>query len=195
PFFASLIMFLISIVIGLAKPEERTAQLFTVSWFSVALIFLALAIYPIHQFFGGWERNLYILIWIFSFREIGIANAYHFFYRFPPGIPESRFWASVRNIIYICAIPLTVLYTAIRIAILTHGESVLQFFSSHITSAWIVERSFDVLMVASLLAIIALIVRNHFQIKAIDIRRRFRWIAVGIVSGFVPSLIFFVAKF
>ncbi len=195
PIAASLVIFVVALVIGLAKPEERFTQLFTLTWFSVALIYLAIGLDPIRTMFGKSEAGLYMLIWTLSFAPMEVALAYHFCYRFPPGIPENRFWSALRNVLYVWAVLVTVLFTVMRVSILRTYDSGLHFFSTHPVFSSAVERSSDVLMVFSLLAILALIVRNHLRIQEVKERRRLRWVAAGSLIGVIPSLLFFASKF
>ena len=195
PALASLVMFTIAVVIGFAKPDERPTQLFTLTWCSVALIFLGLGFDPFRNLLSSTEANFHTLIWLLSFSPIEAAIAYHFCYRFPPGIPQTRFWSVLKTAFYIFAGLLTLAFTAVRIGILKRSEGVIEIFSTYPLLASVLERSSDVLMVVALFAMAALIIRNHLQIREVNERRKLRWVAIGTLVGLIPSLIFFVAKF
>jgi len=195
PVAASLVIFVIALAIALAKPQERFTQLFTITWFSVALVYLAIGLDPIRDLFGKSEMSLYMLIWTLSFAPMEAATAYHFCYRFPPGVPENRFWSAIRNVLYICVGLVAIVSTVIRVAILQRFEKALQFLSTHSGILRAVERSSDILMVLSLLCISALIVRNNVRIQDVNQRRRLRWVVCGTLIGIFPSILFFAASF
>jgi eukaryotic-like serine/threonine-protein kinase len=189
PIVSSLVFFVIALVIGLAKPDQRFTQLFTFTWFSVALIYMALALEPLQMFFGKSELNLAILIWLLSFSPLEIATAYHFCYRFPPGVPEGKFWSLLRNFLYVWAGTITILFTCARVGLLLNFNSTAQFLSKHHQFPW-----FPVVMIFSLTAICALLIRNHIRIREADQRRRLRWVLFGALVGAIPTVVFFVAN-
>src|SRR5262245_2951856 len=101
PIVSSLVFFVVALIIGLAKPDQRFTRLFTFTWFSVALIYMAIALFPMQYFFSKSELHLFILLWILAFCPLNFVTAYHFCYRFPPGVPESRFWSFLGRLLYI----------------------------------------------------------------------------------------------
>lgn len=195
PLGSSLICFTVALIIGLARPEQRFTQLFTITWMSVAVIMMVIALDPIRIFFGPRELKLSILLWLLSFSPVELALAYHFSYRFPPGVPETRFWSSIRNFLYLWAGLLALILTAIRIFSFTNPTQTARFFANHSTFQWFLERSAESLMAFGLIVIGALIIRNFFQLQEVDQRRRLRWVFFGTIIGVFPSLIFFLLNF
>ena len=194
PLISSLVFFVVALVIGLAKPDQRFTQLFTFTWFSVSLIYMVVALEPIQNFFTKTELNLSILIWLLSFSPLEAATAYHFCYRFPPGVPESRFWSSLRNFLYVCAGFITIAFTVARMGLLFAYESTVSFFSVRYQLSWLLDRSAEAVMIFALTAICGLLIRNHIRIREADQRRRLRWVLFGSLVGVIPTILFFAAK-
>ena len=141
PLGTSLVCFTVALIIGLARPEQRFTQLFTLTWMSVAVITMVIALDPVQIFFGPRELKLSVLLWLLTFSPMEVALAYHFSYRFPPGVQETRFWSSIRNFLYLWAGLLALILTAIRIFIFTKPTQTEIFFVNHSTFQWFLERS------------------------------------------------------
>jgi hypothetical protein len=191
PIFSSLVIFFIAFLIGVAKPEHRFTQLFTITWFSVAIIYMAVAIEPLDTFFSQSELSLYILLWIVSFSPMEIATAYHFVYRFPPGIRKTLLWALIRNFLYVSAGLLSAILTVIRIRIFQNPEREAELFYPNHALIGYLDRIAVALMIFGLIALSCLLVRNFIQIRDVNQRRRLRWVILGILIGTIPNVIFF----
>ena len=185
---------MVALVIGLAKPEQRFTQLFTITWFTVSLIYMVVAVEPIQTFFGKAQLNLVVFISLLSLAPLEMATSYHFCYRFPPGVPEGKLWSYIRNFLYVWAGATAIFYTALRLAMLTDLQIPLRFFEAQQDFLWGLDRSVEALMVIALAAISALIVRNHIRIREANQRRKLRWVMFGILLGVLPLMIFSASK-
>jgi hypothetical protein len=192
--FSSFVCFIIALVIGLAKPQERFTQLFTFTWLAVSLIYLAISLETIQGFFEQSEFKLIIFIMLLSLGPLEMATSYHFCYRFPPGIPEGKLWTYFRNFLYASAGAATIVYTGIRLAILADWETPLRFLAKNSDFLWQLHRSVDVLMVVSLALISILIIRNHLRIHEVNQRRKLRWVMFGSLIGVFPLMLLSITK-
>jgi hypothetical protein len=191
--FSGSVCFIVALIIGLAKPEERFTQLFTFTWLGVSLVYMCLSLESIQSFFGQPEFKLMIFIMLLSLDPFLMATSYHFCYRFPPGIPEGKLWTYIRNFLYVWAGLATIVYTGIRLAFLSDWEP-LRFFATNSYLLWQLNRSVDVLMVVSLALISALIIRNHLRIQEANQRRKLRWVMFGTLLGVFPLLLLSFTK-
>jgi hypothetical protein len=76
-----------------------------------------------------------------------------------------------------------------------HHAAAERFIVNHPTVQAALDRSAASLMVFSLFAVGALLIRNFHQFREVDQRRRLRWIFLGTMIGLLPSLVFFFLNF
>jgi eukaryotic-like serine/threonine-protein kinase len=175
---AGLGFYLVGLLLGLAKPEDRLTQ-------RASLTLLVFAGYQLYQcltfvfaFFTFWECLGYAAICL-GF-PLQFALAYSFYYRFPRSAPRGRFWTALQYLLYlwgglICFIYAWRYWTSIQ-------DGPLAVISRDRLNS-------NPFILTSTLAMCAVIARNYRRVKEPDQRRRIKWVIYGSIVGIVPGLL------
>lgn len=164
--------FLIAIFAGLLRPADTTVRLFFAAFFLVGL-----GIPSLRQVFTVLNETELLLSNV-AFTLLGSAFfplpvMFHFFLRFPPGLPVSRFWEIVKWALYTAAIPLHVIMT----------------WSLWAARGVVIVVPFAILfMLGGGLALVMLLIRSYRLAKEPHQKQRIKWI----VSGNLTVLFFFL---
>lgn len=189
----SIAFYVLAMLVGIYKPEERTAQLGCVASFAMALIMLAYALAPIGVFFQGSELTAYFLIGLVY--PMHLALGYHFYYRFPPGVAKGRFWSVLKYVLYACCAIIAVAFTSIRL-VASQGEQVaIPFFFNYGHYVRALNGLYGILLLIAFGAECAVIIRNYRRVQEPDQRRRIKWLIYGSIAGLLPLLLLSLARF
>jgi GAF domain-containing protein len=186
-FPVSLAFFIVGLLVGVLKADERFARLGCLALLAAALSLLRETLLPVSEFFHGHER--FILFLLGSVFPLQFVLAYHFYYRFPPGVSPGRFWRALKYFIYATGAFTFLWLNSVRLLSLRHGEPVALFFYDHPRLLYFyvsLHSSFELIAV---IAIFAVIVRNYFKVKEPDQRRRSRLVLYGSVGAFFVILL------
>ena len=190
----SVVFYVLGMLIGILRPGERVAQLACIGALAGAVAELETVLRPIRDLFQGPEIPTYSFLFA-PFNIIIWAIAYHFFYRFPPGVPEGSFWSFLKRLSYGWAAIFCLMVLSAQVAYFTGNQSLITvFFNSFIYLKVIPAVNFLLLFMP--FAICSVILRNYRRLTDPDQRRRMKWVIYGSVAGTVPtltnSIIFFI---
>jgi eukaryotic-like serine/threonine-protein kinase len=180
-FVISLAFFLWAVAIGLLKPEQKITRLACIALFTPALFFLS-QVLP-RSFLQGGELAVAILIGAVS--PLHWVIAYHFYYRFPPGVPRGRFWSFVLYALYVWGGFLLLAFRADDLARL-RGDDARMAFSFEYGYLFLTFSSFQL---CAAFAIFAVIIRNYHRVKEPDQLRRVKWIVYGSAVAILPLVL------
>lgn len=194
-FFVSMLFWVLAILLGTLKPDQRLAQIAFIASASSALLMSGASLFSIDQFFHGSER--FVFFWTFGLDTFGIGITYHVFYLFPSGPPPGRVWAWIKRTLYVWGgvqfIPRSFLHT-----LSFRGDRTVEnLFANHqgLLSAYV---SFDgalyaAAMVFLLISIAAILAHKYKRLGDPDQRRRIKWIVYGTAAGALPGVVFFLS--
>lgn len=182
----------LAILVALLKPDQPISRLALAAGATQGLILLRIAVGSSAIFLSGWARAIAILI--FPLTPLQLAVGYHFYYRFPPGVPAGRFWSWVAVALYAWTATLILtLRVPVTVAALASEDRALQIWSSF-------GPLFDRLAIIDMLfypvaglAMAAVIARNYRRVDQPDQGRRLKWLVWGSVVGLGPFIIIQVA--
>ncbi|MEK6408993.1 MAG: protein kinase [Acidobacteriota bacterium] len=190
----SIAFYIVGLMIGLLKPQQRVAQIACLASLANAVLFLGLALGALSwSFFHGYELAIDLFL-IEALNPIGVAIGYHFFSRFPTGVPKGRSWETLKWGFYAWAGLLVVMYTSQYVAFFTGDPSLMSaFYNPYFVSKL---ATFDTAYrILALVAYCILITRNYRLVKEPDQHRRMKWVVYGSLLGILPEVIFLVARF
>lgn len=186
---ASLGFYVVGLLLGLLKPEERVTRFASLTMLAWSNYTLYVSLQQMMESFTFWERAFVLCINLIQ--PVEFALSYHFYYRFPASAPRGRIWSALQYLLYGWAGLLYVLrlwsvagrlQTDVVGFLLDHGR-ILRFGGPG--------PAFELV---SVLAMWAVIVRNYLLVKEPDQRRRIKWIVYGSMAGILPSLVYTVFK-
>ena len=184
----SVVFYVLAMLIGILRPGERVAQLACLGSLSLAVLELETALRPRADLFHGAEALIYSL-WIAPFLTISGAIGYHFFYRFPAGVPEGRLWSFLKQFFYWWAGTICLISLSIRLAYFTDNRALIAvLFSPYFRLRALPIVASPLFPVISF-CMCAVIFRNYRLIKEPDQHRRMKWVIYGSVAGTVPALV------
>jgi hypothetical protein len=186
---ASLGFYVVGLLLGLFKPEERVTRFASLTLLAWSNYTLCISLEQMMESFTSWERALVICLNLIH--PVQFALSYHFYYRFPASVPRGRLWTSLQYLFYCWAGLLfvrRVWYTSGRLRPDPVG------FLLDYARTWSLGGPFAALELASVLAMWAVILRNYVLVREPDQRRRIKWIVYGSMAGILPSLLFNVFK-
>ena len=170
-FLVCLVWCSVGVFIGLARPDQLQARLAFAAATSVGLVFLTISAFRLSPFVSLWQPLHTVL-------------GYHFFYRFPAGVPTGRLWSRLLIATYVGGAVAAGVRLPLTWSYLSGGAAA--------ATGWMAEYQwlFDAQLVLGLavfgvvvLAMVAAIVRNYRLIRDPDQRRRIRWVSYGSVLG------------
>jgi hypothetical protein len=186
------------LLIGLLRPEERTARLFSAVCLVAGGTFLVAPTQmpPIPAGSMPFAEALLIaVLWIpCSVLPAAIYSAY---LRFPPGIVAPRGWRRL-GVVYWCAAALLLPFVAIDVLLDALGSAARLGFASAHPSFWSLGERFLMAFLFPYMAFasvgaMALLVRNYRAVATEDQRRRVQWFVWCNVVATVPLGGLFVA--
>jgi len=190
----SLAFYLVALLIGMAKPEEKIARLAFGVFFLMAFNWLFSAIAPLAYLFDRPEIYIFFLIHLFSGGGLYLPLGYHLCYRFPPGVPQGRFWAFLRWPLYVCgAIVFFAGLLLDRISLSGQMAMAFYFNQTRLLQAYSIYNTS--LTIAGTIAICAVLVRNYRLVEGANQRYRIKWVIYGSVAGVLPFIVLNVGSF
>src|SRR5262249_4681660 len=128
-FIVTLVTFIIALLIGIFKPEQKINQIACLGLFAQTVIVLSIALFPIADFLHGAARILYFAgFFIYPFHFV---LGYIFYYNFPARIERGRLASTFKNLLYIVG---TILFLGSRwvdLIILQGEEHAIDIFYRH----------------------------------------------------------------
>jgi hypothetical protein len=190
----SLAFYVVGFMIGVLKPQQRVAQIASLASLANAVLFLGLALGPLSlSLFHGYELAIDLFL-IEALNPIGVAIGYHFFSRFPPGVPKGRFWELLKWVFYAWSALLFVMYTSQYFAFFTGRPALMTVFYNpyFVTKLADIDTAYRIL---ALVAYCVVMTRNYRLVKEVDQRRRMKWVVYGSLLGILPEVMILMTRF
>jgi len=176
---AGLGFYLVGLLLGLAKPEDRLTRRASITLLVFAGYQLFQSLTWVFLFFTFWERLVFACIYL-GF-PLQFALSYHFYYRFPQSAPRGRFWTALQYALFLWGGLLSFTYAWWYWGTIQDGPLGQQLRLGRLD-----DTSF---ILISTLAMCAVIARNYRLVKEPDQRRRIKWVIYGSIVGIVPGLL------
>jgi hypothetical protein len=187
---ASLGFYLVGLMLGLLKPEDRVTRRASLTLLAWASYTLYISLEPVGQLFTFWERV--VLFSINLIYPLQFALSYHFYYRFPASAPRGRVWTWFGYLLYVWAGLIYVRRVWVGVGVLA-TESAIGFLFDHPQLTRFRPAS-PALELTAVLAMCAVILRNYLLVKEPDQRRRIKWMIYGSILGILPSVLYMVFR-
>jgi eukaryotic-like serine/threonine-protein kinase len=192
----SIEFFLVALLMGVLKPEDRIARLACIGLFAPALFFLARAAPTLETAWLLSDSRIFparsaltIFLIAGAIMPLHWVLGYHFYYRFPEGVARNRFWTGIMYLLYAWG---GLLWVAFRVTDLQRlrGQDALIAFRAHYDLVFKFQPLvFNLFQLCAAVAIFAVIVRNYHTVTAADQRRRVKWLVYGSVASVIPLLL------
>lgn len=196
--FFSLLGFVIcaiALLVGIAKPDSRPAQLVCITWTSVGLIRLASGLMPISGLLQGTDKAFCLALWLLSLDPLEGALGYHFNCSFPPDLPSGRLWRALKHIFYTWGAALGAAYAYFRIIHAKGDPTATYFFLQHRRFFDLCEIQYGLFFVIVILAVLALTVRNYRLVNEPGQRNRIKWFVYGGSTAILPVFLYWLIDF
>jgi serine/threonine protein kinase len=187
---ASLGFYLVGLILGLLKPEDRLTRRGSLTLLAWASYTLYISLEPVGQLFTFWARV--VLFSINLVYPLQFALSYYFYYRFPASAPRGRIWTSLGYLLYVWAGVVYVRRMWVGVGVLT-TESAIGFLFDH-PQLLRFRAAVAALELTAVLAMCAVIVRNYLLVREPDQRRRIKWMIYGSIVGILPSVLYMVFR-
>ena len=187
---ASLGFYLVGLMLGLLKPEDRITRRASLTLLAWASYTLYISLEPAGQLFTFWERV--VLFSINLVYPLQFALSYYFYYRFPASAPRGRLWTSLGYLLYLWAGLIYVRRVWVGVGVLT-SESAIGFLFDH-PQLLRFRAAAAALELTAVLAMCAVILRNYLLVREPDQRRRIKWMIYGSIVGILPSVLYMVFR-
>ena len=190
----SIAFFVVGFLIGVLKPQQRVAQIACLASLANAILFLGLALGPLSfSLFHGYELAIDLFL-IEALNPMGVAIGYHFFSRFPTGVPKGRFWELLKWLFYAWAALLVVIYTSQYFAFFTNNPALMTAFYNPtvVTKLATLDNTYRIL---ALVAYCVVMTRNYRLVKEVDQQRRMKWVVYGSLLGIIPEVMILASRF
>jgi serine/threonine protein kinase len=187
---ASLGFYLVGLMLGLLKPEDRLTRRASLTLLAWASYTLYISLEPAGQLFTFSERVVHFSINLIY--PLQFALSYHFYYRFPASAPRGRLWTSLGYLLYLWAGLLYVRRVWVGVGVLA-SESAIGFLFDH-RQLLRFRAASAALELTAVLGMCAVILRNYLLVKEPDQRRRIKWMIYGSIVGILPSALFMVFR-
>lgn len=172
--------YLVGLVLGLAKPEDRLTRRASLTLFVFAAYQLYESISSMFLLFTFWECVVFALICVgFPFQ---FALAYRFYYRFPQSAPRGRVWTGIEYLLCLWGGLLAITHGWWYLSVFREGPASFGFKGGPLTAS-------NPFILAAAVAMCAVIARNYQLVKEPDQRRRIQWVIYGSLVGIVPGLL------
>src|SRR5579864_4564818 len=186
PLTASLGFYLVGMMLGLLKPQDRLARRASLTLLVFASFLLFLSAQPLSEFFNFRERVFYCVFNLIH--PLEFALAYHFYYLFPSSASRSRLWTGLQYLLYLWGGLIYVPRLLRDSLILRTDSAAIGFLLDHARMLRLMAPLYFEL--ASALAICAVLVRNFLLVKEPDQHRRIKWIIYGSMVAILPSILY-----
>ena len=192
--FVSLVYFALALTLGLLKPDLPAARLASLAAFCQALYIVN----PLLQFadgdgfLRGWQELVYF--GAYFFHPLDVVLAYHFLYRFPPGVRGGRFWSALAVVLYALAAALALALRWREFATVQHVDTAVQMFYEHGRVFTQLFRIEDQLIALIFVSIVAVVIRNFRVVRDSDQLRRLRIVTYAAVAFALPPAFTTVAS-
>jgi tRNA A-37 threonylcarbamoyl transferase component Bud32 len=187
---ASLGFYLVGLMLGLLKPEDRLTRRASLTLLAWASYTLYIALEPVAQVSTFWERVVHFSINLLY--PLQFALSYYFYYRFPASAPRGRLWTSLGYVLYVWAGLIYVRRVWVGVGVLA-TESAIGFLSGH-PRLLSFRAAPAALELTAVLAMCAVILRNYLLVREPDQRRRIKWMIFGSIVGILPSVLYMVFR-
>ena len=190
----SIAFYVVGFMIGVLKPQQRVAQIACLASLANAILFLGLALGSLSlSLFHGYELAVDLFL-IEALNPIGVAIGYHFFSRFPVGVPKGRLWELLKWVFYGWATVLFAVYASQYFAFFTGKPALMTVFYSPslVTKLAKIDTTYRIL---ALVACCVVMTRNYRLMKEPDQHRRMKWVVYGSLVGILPEVIILIARF
>lgn len=190
----SVAFYVVGFLIGVLKPEQRVAQIACLASLANAVLFLGLALGSLSlSLFQGYELAIDLFL-IEALNPVGVAIGYHFFSRFPTGVPKGRFWELLKWVFYAWAALLVVMYTSQYFAFFTGRPALMTVFYNpyFVTKLATLDPAYRIL---ALVAYCVVMTRNYRLTKKGDQHRRMKWLVYGSLLGIIPEVMILISRF
>src|SRR5258707_8425712 len=161
---ASLGFYLVGLMLGLLKPEDRLTRRASLTLLAWASYTLFVSLEQMMELFTFWERVIFTSINLIH--PLQFALSYHFYYRFPASAPRGRLWTSLQYLLYVWAGLLYVRRVWVDVGVLP-TESAIGFLFDH-SQLLGFRAAVPALDLTAVLAICAVILRNYRLVKERD---------------------------
>ena len=168
-FLVSLVWCVVGLFIGFVRPERPQGRLGFAAANAVGFVLLKV----------GVLTNLALPLW-----PLHAVLGYHFFYRFPAGVPSGRVWGLLLPPLYVGGAAATIMGTPLTWSRLTEGAAgVTRLLAEH-PELWELEQMLGLAVFGAAVAgTLAVIMRNQHLVTDPDQRRRVRWVIYGSAVG------------
>ena len=194
--FVALVLCATGITVGLLRPEQRVARLYSLAVLLSAPIFFANPL--LLDMLGGaaLTRAEATVVWLCRIHSpFHGAVGFHFAREFPRGASQGRPWRAAQAVFYAWAAVVCAFYNVQHFFDVFRPDLGVAFTWAH-PLAWRVLFTVDSLFGPVIFAAIpAAIIRNAREETSPGERRRMRWALFGAVVGFTPILGLFILRF
>lgn len=177
------------LLIAYAKPESEAARRAVVSAVLTATFFIGASLHSSAGMISG--LPLVLASVAYAIRPFHIIAGYRFNAAFPIGAPDTLGWRLFERMLYVVAtlvwLPAAVA-SAFRIAGPERATQLVARYAPFLQDAPINALGFLVAGVVSV-ANGLVVWRNYQRVEEADLKRRMRWVSVGVAAGMVPILI------
>ncbi len=188
---ASLGFYLVGLMLGLLKPEDRLTRRASLTLLAWASYTLYISLEPVGQLFTFWERV--VLFSINLIYPLQFALSYSFYYRFPASAPRGRLWTSLQYLLYLWAGLIYIRRVWVGVGVLLNKHAAIGFLFDH-PQLLRFRAASAALELTAVLAMCAVILRNYLLVKEADQRRRIKWMIYGSIVGILPSVLYLVLR-
>jgi eukaryotic-like serine/threonine-protein kinase len=188
---ASLGFYLVGLMLGLLKPEDRVTRRASLTLLAWASFTLFISLQQMVALFTFWERAVLLFINLIS--PLQFALSYHFYYRFPASAPRGRLWTSLQYLLYLWAGLLYVRRMWVDVGVSPTESAAISFLFDH-AQILRFQAASPALELTAVLAMCAVILRNYLLVKEPDQRRRIKWMIYGSILGILPAGLYMVLR-
>jgi hypothetical protein len=194
--FVALVLCATGLTVGLLRPEQRVARLYSLSALLSAPIFFAQPLLRDMLWGGMLTRGEGLVAWLCRIHSpFHGAVAFQFAREFPRGGDRGRAWGVAQTLLYALAAVVSVRYNATNYFLVFRPDRGVAFAWEH-PLLWYALFAIDSLFgVVSFAAIPAAIIHNARRETSPGERRRLRWVLFGTVVGFTPIVGLFLLRF
>ena len=184
------------LTVGLLRPEQRVARLYSLSALLSAPIFFAQPLLRDMLWDGMLTRGEGLVAWLCRVHSpLHGAVAFQFAREFPRGADRSRAWRTAQTLLYVAAALVSIRYNATNYFLVLRPDQGVTFTWEH-PLLWYALFAIDSLLgVVSFAAVPAAFIHNARDETSPGQRRRLRWALFGAVVGFTPIVGVFVLRF
>jgi hypothetical protein len=191
---ASLVCFAVAMLMGIMKPADRTVQFGCFTFLALAALLLMKSLIFVYPMLDGWGRLMFGLLALAD--PLPLGTGYFFAAQFPRRQAANRRWliaaiAILAAVVFewFVLLPIHVLGALGPRAAIAWAEVLDPLLAMSVkiaTGVWGAER------VVICAAIAAVLIRNYHCLSQPDLRRRIRWVVVGILVGLAPMTVLYV---